>query len=132
MNILIVEDNEADRNILKIAFNSACPSAKLTLAENGEKALAGLNSGALPDLILLDLNLPGMAGVEVLETLKQNKGTKKIPVIILSSSSNPKEISACYDNFANCYLNKPMSFTELKDLIKLICDFWIGKVKFAS
>lgn len=137
MNILIVEDNAADRRVLKKAFAASCEE-DITLheVENAEEALKFVShqgdytGSAGLDLILLDLNLPGTHGRDVLRKLKTDPGTKNIPVIILTSSTFHGDICESYKLNANCYINKPMRYGELLKLVKLICDFWIKEVRY--
>ncbi len=81
-----------------------------------------------PDLIILDLNLPGTDGREVLTTIKQSEALKTIPVVILSTSSNPKDIAACYQAGANSYMLKPMNINELKESMQMLLDYWFKAI----
>lgn len=136
MKILLVEDNAADRRLYKEAFETVCPEAELTMVEDGVAAVeylfpaGGYSSMADVDLILLDLNLPKKGGREVLAEIKKNELGHYIPVIILTSSTADSDICACYKENATCYLVKPMNFTDLLNLVKLISDFWIKQVRY--
>ena len=138
MNILLVEDNEADQRAIKEAFVATCHDAALHVVEDGDKALQFVTGqdeyaeSPPPDLILLDLNLPGMHGHDVLREVKANPETKKIPVIIFTSSPFQGDICDAYDLNANCYLNKPMRYGDLLKLVKLICEFWIKEVRYCD
>lgn len=138
MNVLLIEDNEADRRAVKEAFSLNDKSVNLYMVEDGEKALQFVGrhgSYAVfprPDLILLDLNLPGTRGHDVLRKIKSAPETKRIPVIVLSSSTFQVDICECYDLGANCYITKPMRFTELLRLVKAICDFWLKEVRYCQ
>lgn len=82
-----------------------------------------------PDLILLDINLPRMDGTEVLGIIKSDPELKRIPVIMLTTSSSEKDIFTSYDNYANCYITKPVDLERFMDVVRTIEDFWISIVK---
>ncbi len=138
MNVLLIEDNEADRRAIQEAFKVVCKDVGLHWAEDGEKILQvvqrkGAYTGLPPvDLILLDLNLPGASGHDVLRELKENADTRKIPVIVFTSSTFKDDIRKSYALGANCYINKPMRYAELLDLVKKICQFWFGEVRYSD
>ncbi len=83
-----------------------------------------VNNMPRPHLIILDLNLPGTDGREVLTTIKQSEALKTIPVVILSTSSNPQDIAACYQAGANSYMLKSMNINELKESMQMLLDYW--------
>jgi CheY-like chemotaxis protein len=108
---------------------------------NGEQALAFLyrrdqyanpDSAPRPGLILLDLNLPGTDGREVLCQIKRDSNLKTIPVIVFTTSSSPKDIEACYQKGANSYIIKPINFNQLKQSIQVILDFWFTANAFPT
>jgi CheY-like chemotaxis protein len=132
--LLVVEDSDEDFEALNriIAQIGTFP---LTIHRclNGEDALdflnkegeyQGLTDILPPGLILLDLNLPGTDGREVLAMIKQNIALKTIPVIVLSTSSNPKDIEDCYQSGANSYMLKPMDINGLKISMQMMLDYW--------
>ena len=80
----------------------------------------------MPDLILLDLKLPGISGIEVLKKTKSDTRTRKIPVIILTSSSELEDVASCYDHGANSYLIKPVTYKEFQSVVELINTYWFG------
>ena len=80
----------------------------------------------IPDLILLDLNMPGLDGRQVLRALKADNATKAIPVVVLTTSNDPKDINACYDLGASTYIQKPVSFAGLTEAIGKMKDYWFG------
>ena len=94
-----------------------------------EKLEVSFQKGQLPDLILLDINLPKLNGHEVLEQLKQNEHFKHVPVIILSTSSSEMDILKSYKNHANCFITKPVEIDEFVKAIESIEDFWFSIVK---
>jgi CheY-like chemotaxis protein len=132
--LLVVEDSDEDFEALHriIAQISTFP---LTVHRciNGDDALDFLNKEGEyqnftdvlpPGLILLDLNLPGTDGREVLAMIKKSATLKTIPVIVLSTSSNPKDIEDCYQSGVNSYMLKPMDINELKIAMQMMLDYW--------
>ena len=130
--ILVVEDSDEDFEALQRVFTRNCNSkVPFTRVLDGEEALDFLagdhvshNFEALPSLILLDLNLPGSDGRDVLRQVKQDDTLKLIPVVVLTTSSDPKDIEACYRYGANSYLIKPMNLQQMKESICLVLDYW--------
>jgi CheY-like chemotaxis protein len=136
-SILMVEDSPEDFQ----AMQWACASIDIALirCENGEQAIEYLHRGGTyseahppPGIVLLDLNLPRMNGREVLRSLKTSPHTKSLPVVILSSSWNPKEVEACYLEGANSFLVKPLGLKPLRDLMECVVGYWFGHVTLAS
>lgn len=136
--ILLVEDNEGDIVLTTEAFEEVDFKTNLIVARNGKEALNYLSLEErnsflnLPDLILLDINLPLLNGHEVLHHIKQNKFTKHIPVIILTTSSSSNDINATYDNHANCFITKPADINEFFDVINLMSKFWFKIAKLPT
>jgi DNA-binding response OmpR family regulator len=134
LEILLVEDNKGDIGLITEFFSDSKVIIKLHIAENGEEAIRFLYGkdkflgSPLPDIIILDLNLPKKDGREVLKEIKKNKVLKTIPVIILTTSSAEKDILTVYDLHANAYLIKPLDFDEYMAAIKSIEDFWFKAV----
>jgi len=87
------------------------------------------NQNKLPDLILLDLNLPKKSGGEVLKEIKENDKLKCIPVVVLTSSNREEDLVESYKNNANCYITKPLNLDQLINVIREIIDFWLNIVK---
>jgi len=131
IHILVVDDNEGDILLTKEALDDARIINKISIAYDGLEAIRFLKSdpGDVPDLILLDINLPKMNGTEVLSIIKNDPELKRIPVIMLTTSSAEKDILASYDNYANCYITKPVDLNRFMDVVKTIEDFWISIVK---
>ncbi len=134
LSVLVVEDSDEDFVALTrvIAQISALP-LKIHRCKDGDDALDFLHQMGkydqashvfFPELIILDLNLPGTDGREVLVTIKQSETLKTIPVVVLSTSANPKDITACYEAGANSYMLKPMDINGLKDSVKILLDYW--------
>ena len=123
LNILLVEDNPADERLIREAFKAAAANVSILAASNGAEALALLRRER-PDMILLDLNLPAVDGREVLDSLKNDKRLRHIPIVILTSSVMPRDVLAAYRSGANCYLQKPIDLAQLFDKIKNLFQFW--------
>ena len=104
----MVEDSESDRVLVKESFEHYNYNIDLEYAEDVKEALIYLNNEKLPDLILLDLNLPKVSGFELLRKLKKDKNFKEIPVIILTASNNVSHIKMAYNLYANSYISKPI------------------------
>jgi CheY-like chemotaxis protein len=141
--LLVIEDSDEDfEALIRIIDQVKTSPIIVHRCINGDDALDFLNrSGKYsdpavglgskykqPDLILLDLNLPGTDGREVLVIIKQHKMFRAIPVVVLSTSLNPKDIEVCYQSGANSYMLKPMNFNQLKDLIQATLDYWFKSV----
>lgn len=133
-NILYVEDNQADAYFVKQGFKNSKIKIDLNVLEDGDKALEYLKGlseypdASLPDLILLDLNLPRVDGHTVLKHIKSNPALKKIPVLILTSSQAPTDIQKSYENHANGYIMKPMGLEQMRETTSLIERFWFNLV----
>jgi len=126
--ILLVEDNDDDIILTKRAFEKKLKNHVYTLSvvKNGKDAIQYLESESLPYIILLDLNLPFVDGFKVLEYIRSHKHTKLIPVIILTSSKERKDIQRVYSLGANSYIQKPVDAKKFYDLADLIHDYWIN------
>lgn len=130
VHILLVEDNEGDIILTKEALKEARIKNRISVAMDGQEALDFLDAaGPLPDLILLDINLPKVSGLEVLAIIKADKKLKMIPVIMLSTSSSEEDVLNSYSNHANCFIIKPVDLPRFMDVVKTIEDFWISIVK---
>lgn len=130
IKILLVEDNEGDIVLTQEALKDGRIKNNIILARDGVEALAILDSGEeLPDLILLDINLPKLNGLEVLTAIKTDPRLKTIPVIMLSTSDEQNDIFTSYSNYANCFITKPVDFNRFIDVVRTIEEFWISIVK---
>lgn len=135
IHILLVEDNEGDILLTKDALESGKILNKLTIVKDGKTAIDYLTkkddyiNSELPDLILLDVNLPKKNGHEVLHFIKTNEDLKQIPVIMLTTSSSELDINLSYKEHANCYITKPVEVDSFLDVISKIENFWITIVK---
>jgi len=136
INILLVEDNEGDILLTTEAFEESRIINKIAAIRDGKAAInffEGLkNKEEIPNLVLLDINLPKMSGHEVLMYIKNSEKYKSIPVIMLTTSSSEKDILACYENHVNCYITKPIDVTDFMKAITKIEDFWINIVSIPA
>ena len=132
--ILLVEDNPMDVELIMDAFKEARLSNKIQVTNNGKEALKYLfgeekfgdrKEYPLPDLILLDLKMPGIDGHDVLRRIKSTEKLKRLPVIILTSSKDEGDRAMSYDNGANSYLIKPVSFDDFLQVVKQVYDYWL-------
>ncbi|MFK8185937.1 MAG: response regulator [Phormidesmis sp.] len=128
-NILLIEDSPTDASILKTAFASIASPISIQVATDSLEALAILRNAIakrqMPHLILLDLNLPGKSGHEVIEEVKSHAQWKITPTIVLSSSSTPADILESYELRANAYLTKPSTLAGYELIAEHIHSFWI-------
>ncbi|MCF8452011.1 MAG: response regulator [Pedobacter sp.] len=133
IHILLVEDNEGDILLTLDAFEEGKITNQTTVIKDGKSAIDFLEEHAgtekLPDLILLDVNLPKKNGHEVLTYIKTSVHLKSLPVIMLTTSSSPRDIKLSYQNHANCYITKPVGAADFMDAINKIEDFWINIVQ---
>jgi CheY-like chemotaxis protein len=124
-DILLVEDTDAElmEEVIKEAFEGI--PHELHLVINGEQALKRLRAPEdHPDLVLLDLNLPGISGIEVLATMKKDPKLRVIPVIVLTNSQSPEDVNRCYSAYANAYVRKQIGFDQMARTISITGQFW--------
>ena len=132
VQILLVEDNPADARLTQEAIRDTEFRYQLHLAEDGEEAMEFLyQEGEFagvprPDLILLDLNLPGMDGREVLAEIKSDENLGSIPVVVLTTSTAQQDLLYSYGLRANSYVNKPIDRDRFNDMIKSVMEYWIN------
>ncbi|MEZ5592032.1 MAG: response regulator [Gammaproteobacteria bacterium] len=128
--ILVLEDNDQDFDIIQQVFDSKGIGNPLLRFHNGDQCLDHLAqrrpSSLLPALLVLDLNTPGTDGREVLTEIKRDPQLKTIPVIVMSSSANPKDIEFCYANGANSYQVKPMDISEFDRRLQALVEYWLA------
>jgi two-component system, chemotaxis family, response regulator Rcp1 len=134
IEILLVEDSESDIVLTQEVLKEAKVINSLSVARDGEEAMRrARREGAhsddpLPDLILLDLNLPRKDGREVLRELKEDGDLRRIPVVVLTTSSEERDIVAAYDQHVNAYITKPVDIDQFVAVVKSIEDFWLSVV----
>ncbi len=133
--ILLVEDNPADVRLTQEAIKEGKVRNTMYAVNDGVEALAFLRrtgkyaSADIPDLILLDLNLPKKSGLEVLAEIKLDEELKHIPIVILTTSQAEEDIVRSYDLHANAYVTKPVNLQQFIDVVKSIEEFWLEIVK---
>ena len=138
IQVLLVEDNPGDVRLTKEALKEGKLLNQLTVVGDGVEALSflrkeGKYADALqPELILLDLNLPKKDGREVLAEIKADPKLRRIPVVVLTTSSAEEDILKIYDLHANCYITKPVDLEQFMGVVKSIEDFWVSVVKLPS
>jgi two-component system response regulator len=132
--ILLVEDNSSDIDLTKRALSKGHILNELVVAEDGQEALdylfgsgmyADRDSARAPTLILLDLKLPKVDGLEVLRRIRGDSRTKRLPVVILTSSKEDQDIAASYDLGANSYIRKPVDFLQFAEAIENLGLYWL-------
>ena len=129
--ILLVEDNPGDVRLTREALDEGQSRSTLSVASDGVEALAFLRregryaDAPRPDLILLDLNLPRMGGREVLAAIKADEQLRRIPVVILTTSTDDRDVSSAYNLHANCYIAKPVDFEQFIGVIRALEQFWL-------
>lgn len=134
LEILLVEDNPGDVRLTTEMLKQAKLLNRLTVAVDGEQALAmlqraeGFAHQPLPDLILLDLNLPGLDGRELLERIKDDPRLSRIPVVVLTQSVADADVRRAYDSYASCYVRKPIDLDQFLGVMQSIGHFWLSVV----
>ncbi|MEL6441224.1 MAG: response regulator [Cyanobacteria bacterium J06621_8] len=139
-NILLVEDNPDDRELMRLAFAQGTIPHNLVVVSDGIEALNYLQRQTasniaetigdrdllgMPSLIILDLNLPKINGIEVLRRIRAHPLLKVLPVVVISSSSEPQDLIDSYVNGCNSYIRKPVHFTQLQIFVREISTYWL-------
>lgn len=134
LNILLVEDEEAHAKLTKRSIRKAGNANRIDIVSDGEEALNYLYKNGeyadktkypRPGLILLDIKLPGIDGIQVLKTIKDDPDLKRIPVIMFTTSKREEDIAQSYNYYANSYLTKPVGFKEFEDKIRQLDFYWL-------
>ena len=135
LNLLLAEDDLEDQMLVRRAFEVAKIDHNLVIVNDGEELLDCLQRRApyedvrLPDLILLDLNMPKKSGRECIEEIKADKRQRRIPIVVLTSSYAGEDIVHSYDNGASSYIRKPVTFNQLVEVVKAIGGYWFSIVE---
>jgi chemotaxis family two-component system response regulator Rcp1 len=138
IEILLVEDNADEADLTMETLREGRVRNRVHWVENGEEALSFLRrqdrhaAAPRPDLILLDLHMPRMGGLEVLAEIKQHPDWKRIPVVIMTSSDDEKDIVGAYNKHANCYVTKPIDIDKFMEAVRSIEDFWLSIVRLPA
>ena len=133
--ILLVEDNPGDVRLMQEAFREVTVPHRLNVVCNGRDAMQYLRhegdykDSARPDLVLLDLNLPDMHGLEVLAAIKDDPSLRRTPAVVFSSSQAREEVVGAYNLNANSYIAKPVELADFIRVVKGVEDFWLTVVK---
>ena len=129
---MLVEDNPADADLTRETFDISKLHVDLSVAIDGAQAIELLKkrgAAPLPDLILLDLNLPKKDGRAVLAEIKSDEELRKIPVVILTSSDAERDVAQSYSLGANCYVTKPVDLRAFQTIVQAVESFWFSVVK---
>ena len=135
IQVLIVEDNLGDIELAKAALHETSLPLELHIARDGEEAMQFMQrkgehaKAPMPDLVLLDLNMPKMGGLEVLEKMKTDENLRLIPVVVFTTSSAKEDVESAYDRYANCYITKPADLDDLVNVVNAIEAFWLTVVR---
>jgi len=139
VELLLVEDNSEDAEMtIETLREGRIRNLRVHRVEDGEQAMAFLRregphaDAPRPDLILLDLEMPRMNGLEVLAAVKQHPDFKRIPVVMMTSSCKEEHILGAYSKHANCYVTKPVDFDKFIDAVRSIEDFWLSVVRLPA
>ena len=136
ISVLLVEDSPADARLILEVFKEEKIAVDVNIIRDGEEAMDYLHrrgdhkSAIIPDLILLDLNLPKKDGREVLFEIKENQDLRSIPVVILTTSGSDEDVLKSYKLQASCYVTKPIDHEQFVKIIKSIDEFWFAAVRF--
>lgn len=131
--ILFIEDDCAHAKLMYISFTKHCSECEIIHLKDGQEAIDWLenaklgNPEDLPRLILLDLNIPILNGIEVLKKIKKDELLKLLPVVILTTSNSNTDIKTCYEENANSYLVKPIIYNEYSTMMKKIKEYWMDE-----
>ncbi len=127
--VLLVEDNPDDVELTQRAFERAQVAVTLVIANDALEALDqlhGPNPVALPEVVLLDLNLPKLTGHELLRRLRGHQRTRLLPVVILTTSLEERDVVECYEAGANSYVAKPVDFNQFVEAARCLAQYWSG------
>ena len=132
--ILLIEDNEDDEELAMLAFERSRIANAMVVVRDGQEALdyffgteanGGNDAQVMPQLVLLDLKLPKVGGLEVLKRLRADPRTRRLPVVVLTSSKEEEDMLKSYDFGANSYVRKPVEFARFAEAIKQLQMYWL-------
>jgi two-component system, response regulator len=130
--VLLVEDNPDDEMMTRRGIRDSGIKASVAIATDGQQAvdtLVASSADPLPDLVLLDLKLPRVGGLEVLRVLRATARCMSVPVVVFSSSSEPSDVLSCYQLHANCYVQKPVDYDGFISAVSKTIQYWATHVK---
>lgn len=134
MHILLVEDDEDDIELTRLAFDQNRIANRLDVVKNGEQALSylfcrdefeGNSDEPLPALVLLDIKLPGLNGLDVLKQVRKNSSTRHLPVVVLTQSAEQEDMLESYERGANSFIRKPVDFEKFKEAVHQLQLYWL-------
>ena len=128
---LVIDDDETDVMVLREAFRSKGQAVDIRHAQSGDEGLAAMREAA-PDLVLLDLKMPGTSGFEVLNAIRVDGALRRSKVIVFSSSQSRVDVREAYESAANAYITKPSSMSGYLDVAQSLTDLWLGRVLSAD
>jgi len=130
IKILLIEDNPGDVELVKIGFREAKVANEIQVITDGQTAIDFFeNDNDMPDVVLLDINLPKIDGFEILKFIRTKSIVPNLPVIILTSSETEFDINKSYASNANSFVSKPVDFDKFSQAIKSLGNFWLSVVK---
>lgn len=131
VRIFLIDDSLADAELMRLVAARSKLANKFVHFDNGADALVHLRNPAerLPELVLLDLNMPGMSGHDVLREIRQDPRLRRIAVVILTSSEDDRDVGQTYDNWANAYVVKPVGMDGFHAIVRAIDSFWFSIVR---
>jgi two-component system, chemotaxis family, response regulator Rcp1 len=139
VEVLLVEDSAEEAELTMDTLREGrIRNLRVHWVENGEEAMAFLRhqgphaDAPRPDLILLDLHMPRMGGLEVLAEVKEHPELKRIPVVVMTSSSQEKDVLAAYSRHANCYITKPINIDDFMEAVRSVEEFWLSVVRLPA
>ncbi|HLX92955.1 MAG TPA: response regulator [Puia sp.] len=125
--VFIVDDDADDRQIIKEAFSECQGENACVYFESAQKLLSAMHNKEhpLPLLVLLDLNMPGLTGLQALKEIRGNSKFSQVPVVVLTTSNLPRDKASCYQLGASCFITKPDSFAKLVEIVNAISLLWL-------
>jgi len=136
IEVLLVEDDEADAELTRELLQETRLNMSISTVQDGEMALDHLRNSrnfawsARPDLIILDLNMPRKDGRELLAELKSDPELRRLPVVVLTTSEDERDVERCYDLGASAFLSKPSGFDRFNRLVQAFVSFWFTEVRY--
>lgn len=127
IDLVIVEDSQSDVHLMERVFHSEGIAVRYHWVKDGAEAIEYFSRKDMPEpkVVLLDIKLPKVDGLEVLKYLREHRHTSNLPVVIFSSSQEARDLQAAYKTGANSYLTKPESYVELKTLLRNFSNYWL-------
>jgi CheY-like chemotaxis protein len=136
LSILLVDDDPGDCRLVEESLRDSKRASKVTIVNSGDDALAYLRKArgktGKPDIVLLDLNMPGKDGFATLKEIRGDKGLTELPVVILTTSTNQDDVDQSYRLHANCFVSKPTSFGDFGDAVREIEEFWADTARLPA